>query len=319
MVACFEQGGVDRQFERVRCVRAARAHRHQRHGGRTGLRRPEARRARHQAFDLATGPHRANLLLVAAAVGEHAEFQHGTRSACEVDQHIAVVPYIRHLAAIALVEMVHSLPGRRHHPHRLGAQDKSHQVEEMAAFFDEGSPRGPVEPVPGAHLVQEGVAVFADRQHVDAAGGCFRLDDEFGHRRHVAILHRDPYGCRIACSESPHGVGFVLNDEERLFDHQRQRPRGGDLAQLRGMQMVGACDEDAVELRPGKEFKQRVDKHSARRERCSDGAHWRIRLENRDHVGIRQQRDVAQMLLTHHAASDDAVGNGLVHRKELLA
>jgi hypothetical protein len=45
-----------------------------------------------------------------------------------------------------------------------------------------------------------------------------------------------------------------------------------------------------------------------------DRRHGRIGLEDRHHLRVAKKRDVANMLLAHHAAADHAVGNGLVHR-----
>jgi hypothetical protein len=103
-----------------------------------------------------------------------------------------MVPDIGHLAAIALIKMVHPLPARGHHPHRIILQDVAHQVEEMAAFFNQSAAGIAVEAVPVADLFQEGKAMLADRQHLYATGDSLRLFDQGGDGGHIAILHRHP-------------------------------------------------------------------------------------------------------------------------------
>src|SRR5688572_21769123 len=81
VVACQEQRRIDRDVEDARPLRLARADDDLRHRGCAQMFRPEARRAGNEALDLAGHSHRRYLLLVAAALSEHAQFEHGARAA----------------------------------------------------------------------------------------------------------------------------------------------------------------------------------------------------------------------------------------------
>jgi hypothetical protein len=76
------------------------------------------------------------------------------------------------------------------------------------------------------------------------------------------------------------------------------------------MQMVGTGDQNRRHCRIAQQRLKRVMRSRARGQSRRRGAHRRIGLENGgDMRRLAQKCDIAQMLLPHHPASDDAVTN----------
>ena len=72
----------------------------------------------------------------------------------------------------------------------------------MTAFFNKGATRITVEPVPVADLLQKWIAMLDNRKHLDSPGRALCPRQKLLHRRHVAILHRDPDRRAIITLES---------------------------------------------------------------------------------------------------------------------
>ena len=191
----------------------------------------------------------------------------------------------------------------------------------MAALFDEGTTGVLVEAVPVADLGQKREAVFADRQHLHGADVA-RVGalDHPRDGRHVAVLQPDP----------EHGVEAL----HPLFDLQRVFQRGtqGLFDQMRqvGLQRV-AEHVDVGVVRGGDD--QRVDhtrgEHIAvvgevlhlREISAVDAAQGRLgpaqrglyRIADGCDRGPIEQVDIADVLLSHHAGTDDAVAGRIGH------
>jgi len=73
------------------------------------------------------------------------------------------------------------------------------------------------------------------------------------------------------------------------------------------MEMIGAGDQQAIDRLDGEKLLDRPDQARIRSDIGGPLPHDRIRLENRHHIRIRQKRQIAQMLLPHHAAADHTV------------
>ena len=177
----------------------------------------------------------------------------------------------------------------------------------MATLFNECTTGVAVEPVPCADLVEEGKTVFADGQHLDAASGCFRLLDQRRDRRHVAVLHRHPHGRRIGRLESLQ-LGNILGiGEERLFDEKRQRALAANFFHLWYMAVVRASNQDAVQFVHFQQFRNGIGKSRKRRKSCCRFRHSGVRLEDHRYFGVRQECDIAQVLLPHHPTANDTI------------
>ncbi len=148
--------------------------------------------------------------------------------------------------------------------------------------------------------------MLADRQHADAAGRSVGVGNEFRHRRHVAVFHRHPQKREArAKGRGAFGVGGI--DEQRLFDQHRQRPDRRDLLQLADMAEVGAGDQSAIDVGRGKQIGNRRRRTGAGRQPEGLVPHAFVRLENGGNARRRDEADIADMLLAHHATADDAV------------
>ncbi len=93
-----------------------------------------------------------NLLLVVGGFGEHAEVQHAPCARIEFDDHEGIVQNVRPSAAVAFIEMIDVLSSRSHDANRSSAGNQMHEVEKVAALFNEGASGVDVESVPIAHL-----------------------------------------------------------------------------------------------------------------------------------------------------------------------
>ena len=133
------------------------------------------------------------------------------------------------LAVVVLVEVVHVLPAGGEHRHRTVADDQIHEIEEVAAFLDEGAAGVVAEPVPGPDLGQERKPMLADGDHVGLADRtALYLVEQGRNRRHVAILEADP-GDGIA-------AGSRLDDVETLSGRDAHRLLGQHV-QIGGQQI----------------------------------------------------------------------------------
>mmetsp|Transcript_14427 Transcript_14427/g.42598 ORF Transcript_14427/g.42598 Transcript_14427/m.42598 type:complete len:336 (-) Transcript_14427:351-1358(-) len=149
--------------------------------------------------DLALGPHDKDLFML-PVFSEHAQIKTSADAGSKVDDGIGVVHDVRcaHLALhgilLMLVVDVHSTACK----HALGnvcavADDASHQIPEVAAFFHQSPSRELGESVPVRHLEEEGEAMLANVDH-DKAADCaaVRVLEEPSDRRHVAVFHAHP-------------------------------------------------------------------------------------------------------------------------------
>ena len=191
----------------------------------------------------------------------------------------------------------------------------------MAALFDEGTTGVLVEAVPVADLGQEREAVFADRQHLHGADvACVGAFYHPRDRRHVAVLQPDP----------EHGVEAL----HPLFDLQRVFQRGtqGLFDQMRqvglqcvaehvNMGVVRGGDDQCVDHACGEHIAVVGEVLHLREVSAVDAAQGRLRPAQRGlhrvadgcDRGPVEQVDIADVLLSHHAGTDDAVAGRIGH------
>ena len=205
--------------------------------------------------------------------------------------------------------MVHLLPAGGHDAHRVGPQDQPHEIKEMAAFLNKGAAGIGVEPVPVVNFLKEGVAMFDNAEHPDAARGRGDLVQKALHRRHVAIFHRHPDRRGIAVTEGLDGGKIARIGKERLFDQDRPADLAGNHPQLVGMAMVRAGDQKTVQPVMRQQRVDALGKGGTRRGRFCRRRHISIRFENDAGDSVLHQRDIGQMFAAHHAAADHPIMN----------
>ena len=81
----------------------------------------------------------------------------------------------------------------------------------------------------------------------------------------------------------------------------------GDLFQLLQMHKVRADNNQTIQRLDRQQSINTVTELRVRSQGFGDPCHASIGFKNGSHVGVRQQGDIAQVLLSHHAAPDDAV------------
>ena len=148
---------------------------------------------RDERFDFPFLAHDGNLLLVVGGFGEHAEVQHAPCARIEFDDHEGIVQNVRPSAAVAFIEMIDVLSSRSHDANRASAGNQMHEVEKVAALFNEGAPGVDVESVPIAHLGQEGETVLTNGHHANVADGPGgNAFDQPRNGWHIPIFEPDP-------------------------------------------------------------------------------------------------------------------------------
>jgi len=152
--------------------------------------------------------------------------------------------------------------------------------------------------------------MFADREHPHPAGNGLGLGQKARDGRHVAVFHRDPDRGAKARAQRREAAGIRGVGEERLLDEHRQGAQPRDLFHLGQVAIVRRGDEQTIHPRIGHDIGERRAKARAGCKRRGGRAHPRVGLKDRGDLGIWQQGDVAQMLLPHHAAADDAIAKG---------
>ena len=113
------------------------------------------------------------MLVVQRVFGKHAQIQHRARTAGVFDNDKSAVQNVRHglavWAFVAFVEMVDALGTRGKYFQRLLLQNQIHQVEIMAAFFDQRAAGVNAKAVPVVHLGIKRFPVFAHGYLLNAA------------------------------------------------------------------------------------------------------------------------------------------------------
>ena len=164
-----------------------------------------------------------SLLFEPATLREHAQVERAADTVGELDDHERVVedvgPFHPAVDLVLLVEVVDVLTAARHHPHRMRTGREVHQVEEVAALLDERAAGVAGEAVPVADLLQEGIAVLADRHHPGVAAHPGRqLFEHGGGRRHEPVLQAHP-GDRVAIRRRVDDTLAVVDGgAQRLLD-----------------------------------------------------------------------------------------------------
>jgi hypothetical protein len=271
-----------------------------------------------------------DLLLVAAAFGEHAQVERAADAVGELDDHERVVEHVRALLAsvefVGLVEVVDVLSAARHHPDRVGAGDEVHQVEEVAALLDERAAGEAVEPVPVADLLEEREPVLADRHHPGgAAHPGLELFEHHCWRRHVAVLQAHPGDGVAVGGGVDHPPAVVDGGAQRLLD-QDVLVGGERVGEDVGVGEVRRDDDDDVDVRIGEQLavvavggdlRPRLlavglvgDASQAPLEARVDG------VGEGDHLGALDVVEVEDVLAAHHPRADDAVADGVAHARD---
>ena len=150
--------------------------------------------ARQEGLDLPGVAHHRQLLLVPAALGEHAEIEGGPDPVVVLDDDEGVVEDVRPLAAVALVEVVDVLaaggedPGRPAGGHQATCRSKKwqHFSTRVPPVFRLNRFQSPTLARKGKRCSRTATM----RTRPTAPDG--HLVDEGGHRRHVAVLEADP-------------------------------------------------------------------------------------------------------------------------------
>ena len=175
----------------------------------------------YERLELALCPHDDDVLVVGGILGKHAQVQAGAGTAGVFDDHRGTVQDVGCLAAVVFVQMVHPLAARRKHALCGLPEDEFHEVEVVAALFNQGAARVGVEAVPVTHLGVEGLAVFADGHLVQRADTALVRDaDHFSHGRHVAVFLRDPDDGFAPLGFLHKVVAVGHCGAQRLFDQQ---------------------------------------------------------------------------------------------------
>ena len=273
------------------------------------------RQAGQQAFQLAFVADDDDMFVVGAALGEHAQVQHGARAAGVLDDHVGAVQDVGRAravgAVVAFVQVVHTLAAAGEHPQRLFAQDEVHQVEVVAALLDQRAAGVGREAVPVVHLGVERFAVFADGHLVHAPDAAFMGDaDHLGHRRHVAVFlrHPDDAAAAFGAAHQFHAV-FDARDQ-RLFDQDVQAVQRQRVAQHLDMGEVGRGDHHRVAqaAAPAARGGSRRPAAGAAAAGQRGVAAGGVRVGQRgDHVSAAHGLQVLDVLAAHAAAADDAV------------
>ncbi len=192
----WKSGYGTRGIHRSRDLADAAAGMRARRSGRCSFAQPH-HVAGHCRFHLRGIAGDREFLLETPALGEHAQVERAAHTVRELDDHERIVEDVGPLDApvdlVLLVEVVDVLAAARHHPHRTGAGDEVHQVEEVAALLHERATGVAAEPVPVADLLQERVTVLADRHHPRRAADAGRQLVEHGRRGgHEPVLQAHP-------------------------------------------------------------------------------------------------------------------------------
>ena len=151
--------------------------------------------------------------------------------------------------------------------------------------------------------------MLANAQQRHRAGVGLRVNffGQARHGGHVAVLHGHPDRCRVMCRQCLQGAHVLKAGAGRFFEQQGQRSQTGNLLELFGMPEVGAGDHQAIDVFGCDHIFQAA---AALRAGCQSDcvrSHGLVRFKDaRDSAG-RQECDVAQMLLAHHAAADKTV------------
>ena len=299
-------------------------------GSRSGPRRARGRPGAHPhdisghgRLQLGGVPGDAQLLFEATTLGEHAEVQHGTHAVGELNDHEGVVEDVGHLSVVALLEVVDVLGSTRQDPHRSGAGDQVHEVEEVTALLHQGASGVAVEAVPVTDLGQEGEPVLADRDHPGgAADPAAHLFDHHRGSRHVAVLQAHP-GERIALlGQVAHPQGVLHGRAEGLLD-QHVLVGGENVLQQRGVGVVGRREDDHVDRRVVQQVVVSAVHRDAialpgatggciqaGRRPVQAGVH---RIGHGHDLGTIEVADVEDVLAAHHPGADDPVADAPVH------
>ena len=109
------------------------------------------------------------------------------------------------------------------------------------------------------------------------------------------------------CRQCLQGAHVFKVGAGRFFEQQGQRSQAGNLLQLFGMPEVGAGDHQTVHVFACDHIFQAATALRAWRQRDRARRHSLVRFKDASDSAGRQERDIAQMLLAHHAAADKTV------------
>ena len=263
-----------------------------------------------------------DVFVVHRVLGKHAQVQHGACPARILDDHVGAVQNVWRAAPVRLVQVVDPLTTGCKHRQRALLQRQIHQVEIVAALFDQRTAGVAVEAVPVVHLGVKRLPVFADRYLLHPAH-CPRVGhaQHFGHRRHIAVFLRYPDDGRPAQSLL-HQFKTVLHPGAQRFFDQDVRVGLERVAQYVDMGMVGGSDHQCVEGCSDQQFPVVVEGlHRVRNQRQGRRTTVGVGIGQRRDLGTVDRLYVLDVFAAHAAATDQCVtkllhvaGYGLVKR-----
>ena len=146
-----------------------------------------------QRFHLAGIADHADLLLVLARLGKHAQVQRCPLAARVLHDHVRIVEDVGLFAVVQFVEVVDVLCPAGHHSHRLRPDEQVHQIEEVTALLHQSAAGVSCESIPVADLAEKGEAMLANGNHPKRShcAAAYLVDNSLC-RRHIAILETHP-------------------------------------------------------------------------------------------------------------------------------
>ena len=126
---------------------------------------------------------------------------------------------------------------------------------------------------------------------------------------HVAVLHRDPNGLRVVLGQFLQFTHLFDGGASWFFQQDWNLPQAGDVLDLFSMSKVGAGDDQAIHVIGQDHLVHRSAAFGRRRKAQAELRHVLIGLKDACDHGVVEQRDVAQMFLSHHAAADESVAS----------
>ena len=197
------------------------------------------------------------------------------------------------------------------------AYDKIHQIEIVAAFFNESSTSSSSEAIPVIYLGIERFAMFADGDMVDIPDfSGFRALNDFIDRWHKSIFEPHPGKSLASISEIENLFAICRSCSKWLLDKDCEI--GSEhITKHFNMCVIRSCDDDGID--------------EARAEhRVMVGKYFRIWCEGqgrllRGHVRVTDRRngdaihdfEVLNMLAPHAACTDNSVPQKLAHRPQV--
>ena len=227
------------------------------------------------------------------------------------------------LPVVVLVEVVHGLATAGQHPLRRRRNQQVHQVEEVATLLHQRAAGVAAEPVPVADLDEEREAVLANGHHVQCADSArtHLVHDSLG-GRHVAVLEAHPdhplRPLRRRLVGDGDGAAAVGNRGAQRLLHQHVVGRAQHVEEHLVMRVVRRGDHHCVAQPAGQQLVVALE--AGQRRVQTDGqlrpvAALGMRVADGGDDRARQLEQVVDVLDTHHAGADDAIAEGVRHRR----